>query len=181
MSTPVYRVHRGEESLYLRMSKDAGGSMHAEVAVHEHLHAAGVAVPEVIAMDDAPEIGRGVMLVREVPGEPLDGADGVDRAPILRAAGRDLARINAVEVEGFGWIRRDEPVWPPRGEDATYGAFVDSGSASISVVAGRLDGDQARVLAARVDRARGTTRPAVWRTVTSTRPISISTTADTPA
>ena len=109
MSTPVYRLRFAEEALYLRISEDPGGSMRAEAAVHEHLRAAGVSVPEVVAVDDAPEIGRGVMLVREIAGEPLAGADGVDRAPILRAAGRDLARINAVAVEGFGWIRREEP------------------------------------------------------------------------
>jgi len=154
MSTPVYRLRRDDECLYLRVSEGAGGSMHAEVAVQEHLHAAGVAVSEVIAMDHAPEIGRGVMLVREVPGEPLAGADGIDRGPILRAAGRDLARINAVAVEGYGWIRRDQPVWPPRGEDATYEMFVDGGTASIAVVADRLGADQARALEARFDQAR---------------------------
>jgi len=154
MSTPVYRLRRGEECLYLRMAEKRGGSMHAEVAVHEHLHAAGVSVPEVIAMDDAPEIGRGVMLVREIAGEPLAGAERIDRTPILRAAGRDLARINAVAVEDFGWIRRDEPVWPLRGQDASYAAFVGAGSASIAVVAERLDTErERRTLAERLDAA----------------------------
>ena len=159
MSTPVYRLRRDEECLYLRVSEEAGVSMHAEVAVHEHLHAAGVSVPEVIAIDDAPEIGRGVMLVREVPGEALVGSDGVDRGPILRAAGRDLARINVVPVTGFGWIRRDEPVWPPRGEDATYEAFVDGGSRSLAVVAERLGTDAAPRLASRFDQARADDPP----------------------
>ncbi|MEP6758217.1 MAG: aminoglycoside phosphotransferase family protein [Actinomycetota bacterium] len=144
MSTPVYRLHRDGECQYLRLSEDPGGSMHAEAAVLERLRAAGVSVPEVIAVDEAPEIGRGVMLVREVPGEPLADAGGIDRAPTLRAAGRDLARINAVAVEGFGWIRRDEPVWPPRGEDPTYEALVEGATASIEVVAGRLATDKAR-------------------------------------
>jgi Ser/Thr protein kinase RdoA (MazF antagonist) len=160
MSTPVYRLQRGGECLYLRISEDPGGSMHAEVAVHEHLRAAGVSVPEVLAVDDAPEIGRGVMLVREIGGEPLAGAEGIDLAPILRAAGRDLALINAVAVEGFGWIRRDEPVWPPRGEDATYEAFVDGGSGSLAVLADRLATDEARgALEARFGEARADDPP----------------------
>jgi len=160
MSTPVYRLRRGEECLYLRMAEHPGGSMHAEVAVHEHLYAAGVAVPEVISVDDAPEIGRGVMLVREVPGVPLAGADGVDRAPILRAAGRDLARINAVAVDGFGWVRRDEPVWPPRGEAATYEAFVDAAARSLSLVAERLGTDETRsMLQTRFNEAKGDDPP----------------------
>lgn len=160
MSTPVYRLQRGAERLYLRISEDPGGSMHAEVAVHEHLRAAGVSVPEVIAVDDAPEIGRGVMLVREIGGEPLAGVEGIDLAPILRAAGRDLALINAVAVEGFGWIRRDEPVWPPRGEDVTYEAFVDGGAASLAVLADRIStGVARRALAARFGEARADDPP----------------------
>jgi aminoglycoside phosphotransferase (APT) family kinase protein len=159
MSTPVYRLRRGDECLYLRTSEDAGGSMHAEVAVHEHLRAAGVAVPEVIAMDEAPEIGRGVMLVREVPGVPLAGANGVDRTPILRAAGRDLARINAVAVEGFGWVRRDEPVWPPRAEHAAYAAFVEDSSAGLAFVAERLSTREARALESCVDEAKSDDPP----------------------
>jgi aminoglycoside phosphotransferase (APT) family kinase protein len=131
MSTPVYRLRRADETRYLRASEDPGGSMRAEAAVHEHLRAAGVSVPEVVAVDDAPEIGRGVMLIREIEGEPFAGGGVTDPAPILRAAGRDLARINAVAVRGFGWIRRDEPVWPLRGEDETYAAFVDGGSTSL--------------------------------------------------
>jgi aminoglycoside phosphotransferase (APT) family kinase protein len=154
MSTPVYRLRRDQDCLYLRMSEEPGGSMHAEVALHGHLRGAGVAVPEVIAMDEAPEIGRGVMLVREIAGEPLAGAEGIDRTPILRAAGRDLARINAVAVEGFGWIRRDGPVWPLRGQDATYAAFVENGSVSIAFVAEQLGTEQERrTLAERFDEA----------------------------
>jgi len=154
MSTPVYRLLREGECLYLRVSEDRDGSMRAEAAVHDHLRAAGVSVPEVLAVDDAPEIGRGVMLVREMPGEPLaDALVDTDRVPILRAAGRDLARINAVGVEGFGWIRRDEPVWPLRGEDATYEGFVTGASASVALVADRLTSLERRALHARFEQA----------------------------
>jgi aminoglycoside phosphotransferase (APT) family kinase protein len=154
MSTPVYRLRRADEILYLRASEDPGGAMRAEAAVHEHLRAAGVSVPEVVAVDDSPEIGRGVMLIREIEGEPLAGGGVTDPAPILRAAGRDLARINAVVVRGFGWIRRDEPVWPLRGEDETYAAFVDAGSTSLAAVRAALPTDDARaVLDATVARA----------------------------
>lgn len=144
ISTPVYLLHRDGERLYLRMSEEVGGSMRAEVSVHEHLREMGVSVPEVVAMDDAPEIGRGVMLVREIPGEPFAIAMGAERAPILRAAGRDLGVINSVAVDGFGWVRRDAPVWPPRGEDPTYAAFIDGPLAPLGLVADRLRTDAAR-------------------------------------
>ena len=154
MSTPVYRLRRADETLYLRISEDPGGSMRAEASVHEHLRAAGASVPDVVAVDDGREIGRGVMLVREIEGEQLAGADGVDRAPILRAAGRDLARINEIAVDGFGWIRRDEPVWPLRGEDETYASFVDGASSSLATVMEALPTGDADVLAERFARAR---------------------------
>ena len=160
MTTPVYRIQRDGERLYLRMAEDPGGSMHAEAAVHAHLRAAGVSVPEVIVVDPGPEIGRGVMLVYEIEGEPVAGADGIDPAPILRAAGRDLATINALAVEGFGWIRRDEPVWPPRAVDATYEAFVNGGAAALAVLADRLPPGEARgALEARFGEARADDPP----------------------
>ena len=160
MTTPVYRLQRDGEDLYLRMAEGPGGSMHAEAAVHEDLRAAGVSVPEVIAVDDGPEIGRGVMLVRAIGGEPATGADGIDLAPILRAAGRDLATINSLAVDGFGWIRREEPVWPPRGEDATYEAFVNGGTGAVAALADRLPTDEARgVLEARLGEARADDPP----------------------
>lgn len=139
MSTPVYRLRKGDECLYLRLSEELGGSMRAEAAVHEHLRAVGVSVPDVVATDDGEEINRGVMVVREISGSPLAETVGIERSAIVRAAGRDLALINGVDVEGFGWLRRDEPVWPPRGEDATYAAFVDGPSTPLALVADRLE------------------------------------------
>jgi len=161
MTTPVYRLQQDGEYLYLRMSEDPGGSMHAEAAVHEHLRAVGVSVPEVIAVDDGPEISRGVMLVREIGGEPVAGTGGIELAPILRAAGRDLATINALAVQGFGWIRREEPVWPPRGEDATYEAFVNGGTEALAVLSDRLSTDERGVLDVRLGEVRADD-PSSW-------------------
>src|SRR5262249_9715762 len=57
-----------------------------------------------------PDLRRGYMVTTEIPGTSLAGHHrGVDLGPVLRAAGRDLAVINGIAVEGFGWIRRDRP------------------------------------------------------------------------
>jgi Ser/Thr protein kinase RdoA (MazF antagonist) len=124
-STQVFRLERDAEVMYLRVAEEAGGSIAVEAAVHDHLRAAGLRLPEVVALDDGHEVGRSVMIVREVPGTAILSPSVADVEPVLRAAGRDLARLNEVSVEGYGWIRRDTDAWPLRGEDATYRAFVE--------------------------------------------------------
>ena len=147
VSTAVYRVDRGGEVVFVRVAEQPGGSMAVEAVVHEHLRAIGVAVPEVLALDEGAELGRGLMILREMPGRPLVGSDGVDPTPVLRAAGADLARINGVEVDGFGWIRRDGPAPPFRGAHASYRAFVEEGAQGIhGSAASVLDTRQAAVL-----------------------------------
>ncbi len=131
-------------------------------------------------MDDAPEIGRGVMLVCEIAGEPV-ARRRRDRPRRRSCARRDATwrRINALAVEGFGWIRRDEPVWPPRAVDATYEAFVDGGAAVARGPRRPVAAPARRAVRSKRGSAkRGpTTRPAGWRTATSTRPTSSRATA----
>lgn len=50
------------------------------------------------------------MVTTAIEGEPLDRAtDAQTLRRVLLDAGRDLAIINDLAVEGFGWIRRDNP------------------------------------------------------------------------
>ena len=111
VSTPIYRVRRGGTTLYLRLAETAEDSLGPEVLVHRCLRARGVLVPEVVHFEPFHEaLNRSVMITTEIPGTPLTEAPrGIDLRPILIAAGRDLAQVAALEVAGFGWIRRDEP------------------------------------------------------------------------
>jgi aminoglycoside phosphotransferase (APT) family kinase protein len=73
-------------------------------------------------------IGRSVAIATEVPGASLAASacpTAVARA-VAEAAGEDLAVINSVTVDGFGWVRRRGPGWPLRAEHATYLAFLTS-------------------------------------------------------
>lgn len=126
-STQVYRLFRETEVLYLRVAEEAGESMAPETEVHTRLLAAGVKVPEVVAVESfAPEIDRSVMIVRAIAGAPLSaGADSATAGRVVREAGRDLALINSIPVEGYGWIRRDVEGWPLRGECSTFRDFVE--------------------------------------------------------
>jgi aminoglycoside phosphotransferase (APT) family kinase protein len=109
VSTHVYRLRRGAETFYLRVLPEAGASFAPEVRAHTLLLARGVAVPEVIYFEPCnPALQRSVMVTTAIPGGPVGRrAVGRDTREILAAAGRDLAVINSLAVEGFGWIRRD--------------------------------------------------------------------------
>ncbi len=111
-STPVYGIERDGTTLYLRLAEGPEASLAPEVRAHELLLALGAKVPAVVHFDPFNErLQRSVMVTTEIPGEPI-GANhhGIDVAVVIEAAGRDLAIINSIEVDGFGWIRRDEPV-----------------------------------------------------------------------
>ena len=109
VSTHVYRVRRGAETFYLRVLPEAGASFAPEVRDHTLLRARDVAVPEVIYFEHCnPALQRSVMVTTAIPGGSIGQrtVDG-DTREIIMAAGRDLAVINSLAVEGFGWIKRD--------------------------------------------------------------------------
>ncbi len=109
VSSPVYRLDCGAETFYLRLSETPEASLGPEVQVHGLLRDRGVKVPEVIYFEPFDEgLQRSVLVTTEIPGESIARSARVeDTATVAREAGRDLARINSVPVEGFGWIRRD--------------------------------------------------------------------------
>ncbi len=115
VSTWVYRVTYQGATYYLRVLPEAGASFAPEVAIHRRLRQMHVKVPHVIYFEPCYEpLQRSSMVVTEVPGLPV-------RLPVSRSArldpkalhaimleaGRDLARINTMAVEGFGWVTRD--------------------------------------------------------------------------
>ena len=125
-STPVYRVEVGPLSCFLRLSETPDASLGPEALAHEVLLSYGARVPAVVGYEPFdPVLERSVMLTTAIPGSSLDDARATDRDAPLVAAGADLARINQVPVEGFGWIRRDDPL-PTRltGAFETWDAFT---------------------------------------------------------
>jgi Ser/Thr protein kinase RdoA (MazF antagonist) len=73
-------------------------------------------------------IGRSAAITAEVPGGSLAASSctpEVARA-VVADAGEDLAMINRVSVDGFGWVRRSGPGWPPAAEHPSYRAFLTS-------------------------------------------------------
>ena len=104
-STYVYRMAAKSGTYYLRFLKE-NASFATEVLALNALYAAGVRVPRVIGFEHKNErTGLSVMLVDEIPGICIeDDRPKTNLREILRDAGRQLARIHGIPVDGFGWI-----------------------------------------------------------------------------
>jgi aminoglycoside phosphotransferase (APT) family kinase protein len=109
ISTVVYRLGRGQEIFYLRVLPDTGDSFASEAHVHTLLRRRGVHVPEVIYLEDCHALlQRSVMITAEIRGRHAGHLPpGAAASTVVREAGRELAILNSIPVEGFGWIRRD--------------------------------------------------------------------------
>ncbi len=109
VSTQVYRLRRYGEVLYLRIAEERAGSFAPEVRIHSLLRTKGVKVPEVVYFEPFDEtLQRSVMVTTEIPGTSAGYSRAeVDVRAVLVEAGRDLALINGLPVEGFGWVKRD--------------------------------------------------------------------------
>ena len=128
VSTQVYRLNRGAEVFYLRIAEEPQETLAVDAELLRQLRRLGVRVPDPVYLERlAPVITRSVLITTEMPGQPLAQASSpIAAASVARAAGRDLAILNQVAVEGFGWIRRDGPEWPLTAELQAYSEFVTS-------------------------------------------------------
>jgi aminoglycoside phosphotransferase (APT) family kinase protein len=111
VSTYVYRLIFPHETFYLRVLPEEGASFSPEVTVHTQLRKMQVKVAEVIYFEHNNELlQRSVMVTTEIQGQSMSQSSTLSQEEmegILREAGRDLACMNTVRVEGFGWVRRD--------------------------------------------------------------------------
>lgn len=128
-STFVYRIVYPNELFYLRILPEENASFAPEVAVHTRLRQMQVKVPEVIYFEHYNEqIQRSIMVTTEIKGRPISQSGSLDKQEmhaILVEAGRDLAQINSVPVDGFGWIARDQSDTKHlRGQWSTQRAFA---------------------------------------------------------
>jgi aminoglycoside phosphotransferase (APT) family kinase protein len=129
VSTHVYRIVFQRETFYLRILPEEKASFAPEVAVHTHLRQLQVKVPEVIYFDHLYEpLQRSVMVTTEMKGIPISESSELrqeELEAIAIEAGRDLAQINSVKVEGFGWVKRDlTDIEHIRAQWATDRAFI---------------------------------------------------------
>jgi aminoglycoside phosphotransferase (APT) family kinase protein len=127
-STQVYRVDRGDDTFYLRVAEESHEDLGVDAQLFEQLRRQGIKAPKAIFVDRLPPpVDRSVLVMTAVAGQSLAvGADEATARAATREAGRDLALLNMIDVQGFGWIRRDFVGWPLHAELSSYPAFVTS-------------------------------------------------------
>jgi aminoglycoside phosphotransferase (APT) family kinase protein len=126
VAAQVYRVHAAGRVLYVRIAEEEHDDLSIDGALLEHLGAAGLQVPQVVHVEPFDQaLGRSVLIMREIAGEPLARCrDERAARRVARTAGQELAVLNRVGVHGFGWVRRQPPAWPLRATSRTYAEFV---------------------------------------------------------
>ena len=126
-STYVFRIMTRTETFYIRfLPEDA--SFAAEALAHTILLKKGVLVPCVIAWEHRnEESGLSVMITEEIPGVPAqDEWPSRNAREILNEAGRQIALVHEVPVDGFGWIDRNS-YHALKGVNTTFRDFFDEG------------------------------------------------------
>lgn len=128
VATQVYRAQAAGRVLYVRIAEEDDEDLAVDAALLEHLRDQGLRVPQVVHVEPFEEaLGRSVLIMGEIAGEPLAHCrDERAARRVARAAGRELAVLNGVGVQGFGWVRRQPPAWPLRAMWRTYAEFVTS-------------------------------------------------------
>jgi Ser/Thr protein kinase RdoA (MazF antagonist) len=128
VSTQVYRIQRGAEVFYLRLAEEPDDNLEAEAELHRRLRRLGVRVADIVHVEPfTAGVGRSTMITTEVPGVPLaEISDPELAASIAEQAGADLAVLNRIPVDGFGFIRRLDDRWPLQAEYRAYENFLVS-------------------------------------------------------
>lgn len=110
-STQVYCLQTAAAIHYLRVAEAEPDRFGAELLVHERLLSLGVRVPAIVHYDPFDQaLNRSILITTAITGHPLAGVENPDvRSGALRDAGRDLALINSIPVDGFGFVTRSDP------------------------------------------------------------------------
>src|SRR5690349_4771809 len=104
----------GAQTSSMRIAEEADENLETDAELHRRLRGLGVKVADIVHVEPFnADIGRSTMVTTQVPGVSLAEV----RTPVLAAsvaeqAGADLAIINQMPVDGFGFVRRRGRRWP---------------------------------------------------------------------
>jgi aminoglycoside phosphotransferase (APT) family kinase protein len=112
----------------LRVAEKERDRLALDAEVLQQLRQQGVHVAEVVFVEPFDSVlSRSVPITTEVSGQSLAQAPSAEAArAVARAAGLDLALINQVDIQGFGFVRREQLSWPPMAEFSSYSGFLGS-------------------------------------------------------
>jgi aminoglycoside phosphotransferase (APT) family kinase protein len=128
VSTQVYRIQRGRAVFYLRIAEEPDENLETEAELHRRLRGLCVTVADIVHVEPFnADIGRSTLITTEIRGAPAaDISDPALAASIVEQAGADLAIINQIPVDGFGFVRRRDRRWPLQAEYPHYESFLIS-------------------------------------------------------
>jgi aminoglycoside phosphotransferase (APT) family kinase protein len=107
-STAVYRIYGNETTYYFRVLPELDASFSPEAYIHATLQAWGLHVPEVLYFEPYnANLQRSVMLTTVIAGQAIgQEVRPLQADQIVRRAGHELAYLNSLPVQGFGWVQR---------------------------------------------------------------------------
>lgn len=126
VSTPVFRVGIDEETFWARLGEESGERRDGEVAAHRLMATFRLPVPDVVRYETAPpELDRSISLTTHITGVPiftLQPSTWLEHVAVQ--IGHVLARINAIEVSGFGWAYASARHEVPTGQYVSRDGWV---------------------------------------------------------
>lgn len=127
VSSIIYRLDSSGTVAYLRLGETADEDLTTDALLLDHLRQLGLSVPQVVDVDPFNErLQRSVLVMSEIPGVDLGKCDDESVARrVAYEAGCELAVLNSVEVEGWGWIIRDGS-WPMKARWNELAMFTTS-------------------------------------------------------
>lgn len=103
ISTDIFKLVDEKSELFLRIAPD-GENMSTEAMIHTLALEAGVSVPKCVYYEDFnKQLGKSFMITNKMPGFPVTSL-AENREQIIVSAGKDLAKLHTITVEGFGWL-----------------------------------------------------------------------------
>jgi aminoglycoside phosphotransferase (APT) family kinase protein len=111
-STAVYRIHGNEAIYYFRVLPEIEASFTPEAYVHTTLRTWGLHLPEVLYFEPYnANLQRSIMLTTAIAGQAIgQGVRPLQADQVVRRAGAELASLNNLPVQGFGWVQRPAEV-----------------------------------------------------------------------
>lgn len=112
VSTEVYNINPQTDNLYLRILPEKDYAFSQVVTVHNKAAELGIKVPNVIYSEDFSNLfdGKSFMLISAIDGKNLEYSDNNNRDEVLTQAGIDVAKLNTITCNGYGWIERSKPL-----------------------------------------------------------------------
>ncbi|MBS4218305.1 phosphotransferase [Bacillus sp. FJAT-49711] len=109
VSTYVYRIQLKDKVSYLRILPEQNASFAVEVKVHELLITRGVKVPKIIHFEQKNDLLQlSIMIAEEINGSSIeDNTLSNELGEVLFDAGKQLALINQIKMDGYGFINRE--------------------------------------------------------------------------